>query len=403
METVSLGQGRTLVLLPDTTLPYVSISMVYNGGDALLAKDRQGLAELASSSLTSGTAKRSANAVEDFLADRSASISAASGRDSFSVGARFPSRFQADLYGLFAEVLTTPAFAPAEIARDVKDQLAAIKAKEDEPMGLAFRRIFPFLFGDSPYGYMRLGQVASVAKFTPKDVAGFWKGQQAMPWVMAVCGDFDAAAVRRLAETLAKAGGPAKPFAFPVPAWGQTRDGAATLTERNQEHLFMIFPVPGSDCPETPALTLLNETLAGQSGLLFTRLRDGENLGYSVTSFLWQSPQAGFLAFYIGTSPDKADAALAGFKEVAEQLRITPLPDELMLRAKNVMAGDYYRDRQSLKARSSEAAAALARGWPLDHERQQVEAAQQVSAETLKELAGKYLLPEKAYIYRVKP
>ena len=26
-----------------------------------------------------------------------------------------------------------------------------------------------------------------------------------------------------------------------------------------------------------------------------------------------------------------------------------------------------------------------------------------VSAETLKELAGKYLLPEKAYIYRVKP
>ena len=26
-----------------------------------------------------------------------------------------------------------------------------------------------------------------------------------------------------------------------------------------------------------------------------------------------------------------------------------------------------------------------------------------VPAETLKELAGKYLLPEKAYIYRVKP
>ncbi|HML55692.1 MAG TPA: pitrilysin family protein [Solidesulfovibrio magneticus] len=402
-EVVSLGQGRTLVLLPDTTLPYVSISMVYNGGDALLTKDRQGLAELASSSLTSGTAKRSANAVEDFLADRSASISAASGRDSFSVGARFPSRFQADLYGLLAEVLTTPAFAPAEIARDVKDQLAAIKAKEDEPMGLAFRRIFPFLFGDSPYGYMRLGQAAAVAKFTPKDVAGFWKDQQSMPWVMAVCGDFDAAAVRRLAETLAKASGPAKAFAFPVPAWGQTRDGSATLTERNQEHLFMIFPVPGSDSPETPALMLLNETLAGQSGLLFTRLRDGENLGYSVTSFLWQSPQAGFLAFYIGTSPDKAEAARTGFADVAQQLGSTSLPDELMLRAKNVMAGDYYRERQSLKARSSEAAATLARGWPLDRERQQVEAAQQVSAETLKELAGKYLLSEKAYIYRVKP
>jgi zinc protease len=402
-QTVDLGQGRTLVLLPDATLPYVSLSLVYQGGDALLAKDHQGLAELASSCLTSGTAKRSANALEDFLSDRSASLSAASGRDSFSVGARFPSRFQADLYGLFAEVLTTPAFAPAEVARDVKDQLADIKAKEDEPMGLAFRRIFPFLFGDSPYGSMRLGQADTVAKFTPKDVAGFWKAQQAMPWVLAVCGDFDPAAVRRLAEGLAKAAGPAKPFAYPTPTWGQTRDGTATLAERNQTHLFMIFPVPGSDSPETPALTLLNETLAGQSGLLFTRLRDGENLGYSVTSFLWQSPRAGFLAFYIGTSPDKTEAALAGFTQVAEQLRATPLPDELMLRAKNVLAGDYYRGRQSLKARSSEAASALARGLPLDHERQVVEAAQQVSAETLQELAGKYLLPQKAYHFSVKP
>jgi zinc protease len=402
-EVINLGNGRTLVLLPDATLPYVSVSMAYNGGDALLAKDSQGLAELAANCLTSGTAKLSANALEDFLADRAATLSAASGRDSFSVTARFPSRFQDDMYGLLAESLAAPAFLATEVKREVNDQLAAIKSKEDEPMGLAFRRLFPFLFTDTAYAYTRLGTAATVKTFGQKDVAGFWKAQRAMPWVLAVSGDFDPAAVRRLAEAVATSSGPAKPFAFATPTWGTVRQGAATLAERNQTHLFMVFPVPGSDSPETPALSLLNDVLAGQSGLLFTRLRDGEGLGYSVTSFLWQAKQAGFLAFYIGTKPQQADAALEGFRQVAGQLAQTPLPDEMMNRAKNVMAGDYYRERQSLKARSSEAAQALVAGFPLDHDRQVVEAAQQVTAQTLQALAGKYLTPENAYLFSVQP
>ncbi len=402
-EVVDLGGGHTLVLLPDTTLPYVAVSLAYNGGDALLAKDKQGLAELAAQSLTTGTAKLSANALEDFLADRAANLSAASGRDSFSVAAKFPSRFQKDLYGLMADVLLTPAFLKAEVEREVADQLAAIKDKEDQPMALAFRKLFPFLFSDTAYAYTRLGDPATVKAFTAKDVAGFWADQRAMPWVLAVCGDFDATAVRALADKLAKAAGPAKPFAFPTPQWGAKREDAVSLAGRNQSHLFLVFPVPGLTSPDTPGLELVNEVLAGQSGLLFSRLRDGESLGYSVTSFLWQSDTAGFLAFYIGTSPDKDAAALEGFKRVAGDLRQTALPDELMLRAKNAMTGDYYRERQALAARSDEAAKALSLGLPLEHDRQVVEAAQTLSPEALRDLAAKYLRPEAAYVFKVEP
>lgn len=402
-EVADLGGGHRLVLLPDKTLPYVAVSLVYNGGDALLAKDRQGLAELAASSLTSGTAKLSANGLEDFLADRAASLSASSGRDSFSVAAKFPSRFQKDLYGLVSDILLSPAFLKTEVERTVADQLASIKNKEDQPMALAFRKLFPFLFSDTSYAYTRLGQAATVKTFTAKDVAGFWATQRVMPWVLAVCGDFDPAQVHALADKLAKATGPAKPFSFTTPQWGATRDAAVTLPGRNQSHLFMVFPVPGLTSPDSPGLELLNEVLAGQSGLLFSRLRDGESLGYSVTSFLWQSDTAGFLAFYIGTSPDKDAAALEGFKRVAGDLRQTALPDEMMLRAKNAMTGEYYRDRQSLAARSGEAAKSLAQGLPLEHDRQVVEAAQSVTPDVLRGLAEKYLRPEAAYVFKVEP
>jgi len=402
-EVVDLGGGHSLVLLPDKTLPYVAMSMVYNGGDALLAKDRQGLAELAANSLTTGTAKMSANVLEDYLADRAASLSAAAGRDGFSLGAKFPARFQNDMYGLFAEVQLSPSFQKGEVDREVHDQLAAIKAKEDEPMGLAFRKLFPFLFTDTSYSYTRLGEPGTVKGFTAKDVSGYWSAQRSMPWVLAVCGDFDAAAVRHLAETLAKSTGPARPFAFATPKWGDARDASVTLAERNQTHVLMVFPVPGLESQDAAGLALLNDVLSGQSGLLFSQLRDGESLGYSVTSFLWQSLKSGFLAFYIGTSPDKAGAALEGFKRVAAQLREAPLPDEMMVRAKNVMSGDYYRERQGLKARSNEAAQSLAAGLPLDHDRRVIEAAQSLTPENLKELAAKYLRPEAAYVMTVKP
>ncbi len=402
-EVSDLGGGHSLVLMPDKTLPYVAVSLVYNGGDALLEKNRQGLAELAASCLTTGTARLSANALEDFLADRAASLAAMSGRDSFGVSAKFPSRFQKDMYGLFAEVLQSPAFLKAEVEREVQDQLASIRDKEDQPVALAFRKLYPFLFADTSYAYMRLGEPDTVKTFTSKDVSAFWAAQRAMPWVLAVCGDFDPAAVRQLAETLAKATGPAKPFAFATPTWGQKREEAVRLAERNQTHLLMVFPVPGLTAPETPGLTLLNEVLSGQSGLLFSRLRDGESLGYSVTSFLWQAEKAGFLAFYIGTSPEKASAALDGFARVAGQLRETALPDELMLRAKNVLSGDYYRERQGLRARGDEAARSLAAGLPLDHERRVIEAAQSLRPENLKDLAARYLRPEAAYVLTIKP
>ena len=45
---VDLGQGRKLVLIPDQTLPYTALTLAYPGGDTLLDRDRQGLAELAS-------------------------------------------------------------------------------------------------------------------------------------------------------------------------------------------------------------------------------------------------------------------------------------------------------------------------------------------------------------------
>ncbi len=401
-QTVDLGGGRTLVLLPDATLPYASVTMAFPGGDALLFPDEQGLAELAARTLTRGTAGMSATEFRDFLADRAASIGARATRDMFTVSARFPSRFAPEVLPLLGQTLAAPAFAPEEVARVVTEQQAAIRSREDEPTGLAFRHLFPMVFADTGYAHLHEGTVDGVAGLGPAQVREFWERQRRQPWTMAVCGDFDPGAVTALARELA-AGPPAEPFAFPVPAWGKERSRALTLADRNQSHIVVAFPVPGLRSDDSVGLDVLRQALAGQGGLLFRELRDRQGLGYSVTALLWQAPETGFLAFYIGTSPDKTAQALEGFRQAVTGLRETPLAQAEVARAASLIAGDYHRDHQSLSARSAEAAGLLARGFPADHDRQGVARAALVSPADLQALARDWLVWERAYVLTVAP
>ncbi len=401
-EVVDLGQGRTVVLLPDPTLPYASVTLSYRGGDSLLAPNEQGLSELMSKSLTRSTQTRTAPQIEDFLANRASSITAGSGRDSFILSARYPARFAGDILELFTETVRAPAFAPEEFERARQMQIASIAQAQDKPTSLAFRHLFPFLLPGSYYGYFRSGQPAEVEAYTPQQAKALWEKQRAMPWVLSVCGVYDRAAVLALANALTH--GPAgNALAFTAPAWGQEREMALTLKDRNQTHLFWVFPVSGQEGPDTPALELLKAALAGQSGVLFHDLRDEQGLGYSVTAFLWQAPETGFMALYIGTYPDKAGQSMAAFQKVVAQLAGEGLDQEDVNRAKQVLEGEYYIDHQSLSSRSQTASQNLILGYPLDRDREIIAKAQKVTKDDLIAVAKKYLDPSKAYLLKIVP
>ncbi|MFW5735415.1 MAG: M16 family metallopeptidase, partial [Oceanidesulfovibrio sp.] len=312
-EYVDLGDGRTLVLLPDRTLPYTAVSMHFRGGDLLIPKEMQGLSELLGRVLPRGVEGLSATDIQDYLAARAADLNTNAGRDLFGLSAKFPTRFSKEIFGIIERLLTKPTFPADEVAREKKNQLATIMKREDQPTGRMFRELFPQLFTDHPYGYYHMGLPTDLDALNREDVVALWEKQRSQPWVMAVCGDFDRETVldsaRRLAEELPAAG---DAVAFTAPAWNTERDFEMHMEERNQAHLLLVFPVPGQGQEDGPGLRLLRNALGGMSGPLFRTLRDEQGLGYSVSTFLWQSPETGFLAFYIGTSPDKLDQARNG-------------------------------------------------------------------------------------------
>lgn len=405
VREIALPGGSTLVLLPDHTLPYTALSVYWPGGDGSLVPEEQGLAMLTGMALTRGTANMTATQIEDYLSDRAASAGAMAGRDTFAFNAKYPSWFAGDLLPLFEEMLTAPTWPLKEIDRAKQDQIASIKLREDKPLGLAFRHIFPFLFQDGPYAFLHAGEADAVGHFSPDAVKEFWERQSRMPFVLAVCGTFDPQRIEafaaRLATELTK---PGNEYEYVRPRWGAKKLAELQLPDRNQAHLLTVFPVPGTEDLEASAgLTLLRAALSGQSGLLFRDLRDKQGLGYTVTAMLWQAPKTGFMAFYIGTEPDKMEQAEIGFEKTVAMLREAPLPTEELERAKNVINGEYYQDHQTLLARSRQAANLLVQGLDRDMERQLIELAKTLEPDDLLQLARTYLIWDDAYTMKVQP
>ena len=401
-EIVDLGQGRTVILQPDRTIPYVSLEILRPGGNALLKPADQGLAQLTAATLTDGCGTRDLDAMERFVAERAASLSASAGVQSFTVSLTGPARFNADYFALLGDLLHKPTFAEKDVRRQADTLKAALVRRQDNPMSFMGSKVNGFLFpGGQPYGFDGLGTAENQDRFGPKDVQAFWKQQNAQPWILSVAGDFDRGKVLAFARSLPVL--TASAVDVPQPAWGADKRLPLSLPGRQQAHLLLAFHAVPLDHPDAPALMLLESVLSGQSGLLFNKLRDEQGLGYTVTAFYRSLPEAGFMAFYIGTTPRNLDVARQGFSGIIKDIKTDLLPAELLAKGLNRMEGSYYRGRQSLGARADEAASERLLGQPQDFQKHLLEKAAKVTPEQLRDVARKYLLVDNMYEVTLLP
>lgn len=401
-EIVDLGQGRTVILQPDRTIPYVSLEILRPGGNALLKPADQGLAQLTAATLTDGCGTRDLDAMERFVAERAASLSASAGVQSFTVSLTGPARFNADYFALLGDLLHKPTFAEKDVRRQADTLKAALVRRQDNPMSFMGSKINGFLFpGGQPYGFDGLGTAENQDRFGPGDVQSFWKQQNAQPWILSVAGDFDREKVLAFARSLPVPTAPA--VDVPQPTWGTDKRLPLSLPGRQQAHLLLAFHAVPLDHPDAPALMLLESVLSGQSGLLFNKLRDEQGLGYTVTAFYRSLPEAGFMAFYIGTTPRNLDVARQGFSGIIKDIKTDLLPADLLAKGLNRMEGSYYRGRQSLGARADEAASERLLGQPQDFQKRLLEKAAKVTPEQLREVARKYLLVDNMYEVTLLP
>lgn len=398
-----LMNGIRLLVRENHDVPTVSIQAVLPGGLRSETLRTNGAFAFLSELLPKGTERMNAQELARTIADMAGSITGFNGKNTFGIKADFLARFSDEGLVLLRDIIRTPAFDPEEAEKVRPELLAQLKNQEDSLPSVAFREFNKHLFEGHPYGLNTAGSEEALRSFTVEQLRAIY-AEHARPdrLVLAVAGDVKAERIKAEVERLF--GDWLLP---PAPAAALTEE-SQLLPEapysprlvkipRSKEQVHIIIGFLGTTLtsPDRYALEALDTVLSGQSGRLFIELRDKQSLAYSLSSFSLFGTDTGSFGIYIGTSPDKQEAATrAIWQELYRILENEISPAELD-KAKNVLVSNYQLGLQTNNAQAMEMALNEIYGLGDDYGRRYVQAIEQVTAGQVLAVARKYIQPDR--------
>jgi zinc protease len=334
------------------------------------------------------------------------SLAAQAGRNSYGLRGEFPSRHLERGLDLLTDALIRPAFPANEVARAREEQLQQIHTRDDHPSGQVFRLLARSLYGQHPYGLDLQGEEASVKSF---DSARLQEAhRQALlggSLVVSLVGDVDPEqAIRQVTDRLGSIpAGISAPVVRPALSPPPARTVVHQELAKAQTHMVIGFLGARVTDPDRHPLEVLSSVLSGQGGRLFLQLRDKQSLAYSVSSFSVEGLDPGYFGVYIGTSPEKLDAAVAGMLGELQRVVETPISAEELDRAQQYLVGSHAIGMQKNASRAAVIALDDAFGLGaenyLDFEKQIMS----ITREQVLEAARRVLKMDKASIAVVGP
>lgn len=401
-----LDNGITLLVREEPQVPTVAIQAVFPGGLMGETPETNGAFAFISDLLPKSTEKRSSRELSLKLADMAGDISGFNGKNTFGLKAAFLSRFFEDGLVLVRDILITPAFDPEEAKKILPERLAALKQQKDSLTALAFTEFNQLLFQNHPYALNSLGMETSIAGLSAQDLHQLYRGH-AHPesLVLAVAGDVKAKAVYDKINALFGAWeknvtGVAK-RAIGIPSPPQKPILTRLARDKEQVHIIIGFLGATLTSSDRFALEVVDTVLSGQSGRLFRQLRDKQSLAYSLSSFNLLGLDTGSFGIYLGTSPDKKDEAIASVWQELNRIRTTPITNDELDKAKNLILGQYDLSLQTNSAQALDLALSETYGLGLDFGNQYVRAINQITADDVMKAAAKFIQPDHYVMVKV--
>jgi len=400
-SVVSLPGGSTLIVQTDRKAPLVTIRTLLAGGQRVAPRGKEGMVRLLSSTWDRGTSMRSASEIERELDRLGATLGASNDRDSVQIAGRFLRDTFADGLEVYLELLTEPSFPDVEVAREQADQLRELDTIKENRFQYAMQQFLRKFYGSHPYNHLSIGTPEGLSTVSRDDLAAFHQSLlRPQNAVYVVVGDITADAMLSRWHQLAPASlsepVDAATSAVPqVPAWSEAATDVIDV-EGQQTHIIWGFPTVTGRDSNRYTLHVLDTILGGMGGRLFVELRDKRGLAYAVTSFDAYPVDPGYLAFYIGCTPEKEGEALSEFERVVQEIHRDGVTEEELERAKTYIAGALDISLQSTSQRTSIFGLGMLHQGQWNAYQTYLEAVQQVTLADLQEAARTYLQPSRS-------
>jgi zinc protease len=264
------------------------------------------------------------------------------------------------------------------------------------------------LFGNTGYGLDAMGVEESVQQLTVETVRHFF-AQYTVPndCVLAIYGDIDTQAVRDAVE---------KAFGDWKPSPETHRPGSFSVSEplvalrrvtesRDKKQAVIVVGFRGVTLydPDRYPLELLQEACSDLGSRLFLRVREQLGLAYYVGAQNFTGLLPGYVAFYAGTMPEKAELVEKELLQEAEVLCVEGLSEPELNRAKAKVIGQKKIARQDLGAYALSNALDELYGLGYNYSETEDKLYESVTLEAVKSAARKYLRSNACVIATVAP
>jgi len=397
-----LRNGLRLIVREDPRVETVAIRAVLPGGLRGETEQTNGAFAFISALLPKSTQALNSRQLAVKIADLAGTIEGFNGNNTFGLNGDFLARFFSPGLELVRDIIRTPAFAPEEAEKIRPERLAQLKQQDDSLPSLAFLRFNQNLFQGHPYSLNPVGSSAAITKLSAKELRGIYEAH-ARPdrLVLTVAGAVKAQEVREQVEKLfgdwqnpAATSSPLTEESLlpPTPPPAPVLDKVVRAREQTQIVIGFLGATLAS--PDRFPLEVLETVLSGQSGRLFTELRDRQSLAYSLSAFGLLGLDTGSLGVYIGTSPDKQDQAVKAIWRELFRIREEPISTEELNKARNLLISQYELGLQTHGAQALDMALNESYGLGQDFGTRYLKGLNEVTPEQVLAVAKKYIQPD---------
>src|SRR5712672_1781226 len=338
-----LTNGLEVVLAESHTVPKFHGELFLRSGNAASIQRGPGLAEMTSTVLRTGTAKRPSRQIEEDLRRLGADLSSHAGADNSAVAFAGLSELAEPLLQLVNELAREAAFPESEFERERRQKLEEVKLERSQPSFLATERLRKVLFGAHPYGQVSPTE-EQVAAYKREELQSVYREFYTPEnGILLLVGDFEAQEMLKTAEKVFGDWAGKKPDAKPAAAPANPRGRRVYLVHvpgAVQTQIVAGCHAITRKHPDWVKLGLTNSLYGGAfNSRLVMNIREDKGYTYSPRSGVSSMRQHGYFSVSAAVRNDVVAASLTEIFYEMDKLRSLPVPEAELADAQNYLSG----------------------------------------------------------------
>lgn len=398
-KRVELKNGIVIFLSEDHELPFVNGSVLIPGGARDEEAAKAGLIELYGQTWrTSGTARMSGDAMDDFLEARAAHIET-SGGENFTALSWDSLKGDGDqVFSLVLDLLLHPKFNAEKLQLAQEQAATGIVRRNDDEAGIAGREAAKLVYGATS-AYARQPELKTIGAVKLADLEAWHQKTIGGKLIVSVSGDFDPAAMEAKLRTAFEPLPPVKAEPGRHESFADPKQAIYFVNKDdvNQSNVQIVGLGTDRRNPDVPTLAVMNDILGGGfSSRLFQKIRTEKGYAYAVgggIEFDYDHPGL-FNVEVLTQSVNTVPATQLALDEIAG-LRTTPFTAEELQRSKDdILNGFLFRYDTREKVLAEQVRLEFY-GYPPDYLEKYEAAIGKVTLADLTAAAKKYIHPDR--------